>query len=112
MKRLIKIFPSFLMIASGTTSLAFGDPLPDANACYYESLGFCTESDSIDVATDCAGERGEVRAACPEENRIGSCKITRNGKVLMTRYYDGTQVNPVKMCKASSGIYTPGFSEW
>ena len=100
-----------MIIAFGTLSPAFGDPLPDANACYYESLGFCTESENIDVATDCASERGEVREACPEENRIGSCEITRNGKVLMTRYYDGTQVNPRKMCKASSGVYTPGFSE-
>jgi len=78
------------------------------DACMYEQYQFCVEGYSADGNADCETDGGQVMDQCPTENRIATCRIERNGNVVLTRYYQGTRVNPVKMCKASGGVYIPG----
>jgi hypothetical protein len=77
-------------------------------ACMYEQYQFCLEGWAADGNADCDRDSGVVMDECPTENRIATCQVERDGRVVFTRYYAGTRVNPVKICKAAGGVYIPG----
>jgi hypothetical protein len=81
---------------------------PTGQACMYQQYLFCIEGWSANGNADCEKDGGVVLDECPTENRIATCRVDRDGRVVFTRYYEGTRVNPMKICKAAGGVYIPG----
>jgi hypothetical protein len=77
-------------------------------ACMYSQYLFCIEGWSSNGNADCEKDGGVVLDQCPTENRIATCRVDRDGREVFTRYYEGTRVNPMKICKAAGGVYIPG----
>lgn len=81
----------------------------ETDACYYPSQKICVEDGVVSLEVDCERDGGEAMTQCPEEYRVGTCEIVRQGKKVNVRYYEGTQVNPRQSCRGLGGVYTPGF---
>lgn len=81
---------------------------PSGQACMYQQYLFCIEGWSADGNADCEKDGGVVLDQCPTENRIATCRVERDGREVFTRYYEGTRVNPMKICRAAGGVYIPG----
>lgn len=81
----------------------------ETNACYYPSQNICVEDGGMLLGADCERDGGQSMEQCPEEYRIGTCEIMRQGKMVNVRYYEGTQINPRQSCSGLGGSYTPGF---
>lgn len=81
---------------------------PYGQACMYQQYLFCIEGWSADGNADCEKDGGVVLDQCPTENRIATCRVERDGREVFTRYYEGTRVNPMKICRAAGGVYIPG----
>jgi hypothetical protein len=77
-------------------------------ACMYQQYLFCIEGWSANGNADCEKDGGVVLDQCPTENRLATCRVERDGREVFTRYYEGTRVNPMKICKAAGGVYIPG----
>jgi hypothetical protein len=81
---------------------------PTGQACMYQQYLFCIEGWSANGNADCEKDGGVVLDQCPTENRIATCRVERDGREVFTRYYEGTRINPMKICKAAGGVYIPG----
>ncbi len=81
--------------------------LSGTNACYYPAQKFCVEDGAEFVESDCGADGGEEVEQCPEEYRLGSCTIDKQGKKVIVRYYQGTQINPRQSCRGFGGVYIP-----
>jgi len=106
MKNFLAFFGIVLAFLSTGTLMASDEE--QGQACMYEQYQFCIEGYAADGNADCDRDGGVVMDECPTENRIATCRVDRDGRVVFTRYYEGTRVNPVKICKAAGGDYIPG----
>lgn len=106
MKNFVIFFSALLGSFANSALGAFDNE--QGQACMYEQYQFCIEGYAADGNADCDRDGGLVLDECPAENRIATCRVERDGRVVFTRYYEGTRVNPVKICKAAGGVYIPG----
>lgn len=97
-----------ITVAAFFATLSFGAEGSTGQACMYQQYLFCIEGYSSNGNADCEKDGGKVLDECPIENRIATCKVERDGREVFTRYYEGTRVNPIKICKAAGGVYIPG----
>ena len=95
-------------LAAVLDSYSFATEETTGQACMYQQYLFCIEGWSSNGNADCEKDGGKVMDECPVENRIATCRVERDGREVFTRYYEGTRVNPMKICKAAGGVYIPG----
>ena len=106
MKKFSALILAWVTVASwGVSQASEGD---SGQACMYSQYLFCIEGWSSNGNADCEKDGGKVMDECPVENRIATCRVERDGREVFTRYYEGTRVNPMKICKAAGGVYIPG----
>lgn len=115
MKRIIHAVISGLLVAA-----CAGDDDDDAAAstisCRVGSsdtlqcLEYTVPPDAAAATRDgCTAGGGTVVAACPKENRLGTCTLHVGGITLVTHYYSGglTTDTAQQICAGSGGSWTP-----
>ena len=100
----MKISSCVLLSSLFSATVAVAAP----NACYFESVKLCVESDTIDLSNECGAQGGSVLSVCSAESRIASCVVTQGADKVTARYYDGTPINPEENCKENDGEFTRG----
>jgi len=95
------------------------DAVSTTVSCRVESAGnavqcmeYTVPPDAVAATRDgCTAGGGTLVAACPKENRLGSCTLHLGSSItLVTRYYSGglTLDTAQQICSGSGGSWTPG----